>query len=272
MIDRSHAIAVVKGGGDLGTGVAYRLWRAGFHVLCTDLAKPLVIRRSVAFASALYDARITVDGAMAQRIMYVDEAVYTWQRNGIPVIADADGRSIAALHPDIVIDAVMAKRNTGTTMQDAPVVIACGPGFTADADCHAVIETQRGHNLGRVLHSGSAAADTGVPGTVGGADVQRIVRAPIAGIMYGRKAIGDIVKVGDIIAQIDTTIVRASLGGVVRGLLHDDVRVTENMKIGDIDPRADVSYCYSISDKALAIGGGVLEAVFSLRERWQSKG
>lgn len=271
MTERAHPIVVIKGSGDLGTGAAYRLWRAGFHVLCTDLAQPLVIRRSVAFAAALYDARITVEGAMAERIMYVDEAVYTWQRDGIPVIADADGRSIAALRPEIVVDAVMAKHNMGTTINDAPLVIACGPGFTAGADCHAVIETQRGHNLGRVIRAGPAAADTGVPGNVGGVDAQRIVRAPITGIMYGRKAIGDIVKTGDIIAQVDTMIVRAPLGGVLRGLLHDNVRVTENMKIGDIDPRADVSYCYSISDKALAIGGGVLEAVFSMRGRWQGR-
>lgn len=270
MAGRTHPIAIVKGGGDLGTGVAYRLWRAGFRVLCTDLAQPLVIRRSVAFASALYDARITVDGAMAARIMYVDEAVYMWQRYSIPVIADPHGRSVAALQPEVVVDAIMAKRNTGTTISDAPVVVACGPGFVAGTDCHAVIETQRGHYLGRVISAGSAAQNTGVPGNVGGADEQRVVRAPAAGIMYGRKAIGDIVKEGDIIAQVGLTVVRAPLSGVVRGLMHDEVSVTENMKIGDIDPRAEVSYCYSISDKALAVGGGVLEAVFSLRERWQA--
>jgi xanthine dehydrogenase accessory factor len=269
MAERTHPIAVVKGGGDLGTGVAYRLWRAGFRVLCTDLPKPLVIRRSVAFAAALYDARITIDGAMAMRIMYADEAVYMWQRDGIPVIADPAGRSVAALQPEVVVDAIMAKQNTGTMITDASVVIACGPGFVAGTDCHAVIETQRGHNLGRVIHAGSAAQNTGVPGEVGGAGESRVVRAPVAGIMYGRKAIGDIVKEGDIIAQVDTTVVRAPLGGVVRGLMHDEVNVTANMKIGDIDPRGDVSYCYSISDKALAVGGGVLEAVFSLRDRWQ---
>jgi xanthine dehydrogenase accessory factor len=266
---RSQAVAIVKGAGDLGTGAAYRLWRAGFRVLCTDLVKPLVIRRGASFAAAIYDARITVDGALAERIMYVDEAVYAWQRNGIPVIADPAMRAINAMHPEIVVDAVMAKRNTGTKITDAPLVVALGPGFKAGEDCHAVIETQRGHNLGRVIWSGSASSDTGVPGNVGGADMQRVVRAPCAGTMYGRKAIGDVVKPGDILAQVDTTIVRAAIGGVLRGLLHDGVPVTENMKIGDIDPRAEVSYCYTISDKALAIGGGVLEAVFALRERWQ---
>jgi xanthine dehydrogenase accessory factor len=268
---RSLPIAIVKGAGDLGTGAAYRLWRAGFRVLCTDLEKPLVIRRSVAFASALYDARITVDGASGERIMYIDEAVYTWQRNSIPVIADPAARAVDILKPEVLVDAVMAKRNTGTRITDAPVVVACGPGFTAGEDCHAVIETQRGHHLGRVLYEGSAVLNTGMPGKVGGEDALRVVRAPCAGRMYGRKAIGDLVKPGDIIAQINSTIVTAPLGGVLRGLLHDGVQVTENMKIGDIDPRGEVSYCYSISDKALAIGGGVLEAAFALREKWQSR-
>ena len=261
-------VVIVKGAGDLGTGAAYRLWRAGFRVLCVDLPQPLVIRRSVAFASAIYDARITVDGAQVERIVYVDEAVYTWQRNSIPVLADPVMRALDILHPAILVDAVMAKRNTGTRVGDAPVVIALGPGFTAGNDCHAVIETQRGHDLGRVLYSGSASADTGVPGSIGGVDAQRVVRAPCAGPMYGRKAIGDVIKTGEIIAQVNNTILYAPIDGVLRGMLHDGVTVHEGMKIADIDPRGVVSYCYSISDKALAIGGGVLEAAFALRERW----
>jgi xanthine dehydrogenase accessory factor len=266
---RSVPIAIVKGAGDLGTGAAYRLWRAGFRVLCMELEKPLVIRRGVSFAAALYDARITVDGAQAERILFVDEAVYAWQRNGIPVIADPAGRSMGILHPHVLVDAVMAKRNTGTKIGDAPLVVACGPGFTAGTDCHAVVETQRGHNLGRVIWNGTAEPNSGVPGKVGGQDALRVVRAPCAGQMYGRKAIGDIVKPGDIIAQVNTTVVQAPIGGVLRGLLHDGVQVEEHMKIADIDPRAEVSYCYTISDKALAVGGGVLEAVFALRDKWQ---
>jgi xanthine dehydrogenase accessory factor len=261
-------VVIVKGAGDLGTGVAYRLWRAGFRVLCIDLPQPLVIRRSVAFAAALYDARITVDGAQVERIMFVDEAVYTWQRNSIPMLADPTGRALDVLHPAILIDAVMAKRNTGTYITDAPVVVALGPGFTAGTDCHAVIETQRGHNLGRVLYSGSASADTGIPGNIGGVDSQRVVRAPCAGQMYARKAIGDMLKAGEVIAQVDNTIIHAPIDGVLRGMLHDGVAVYEGMKIADIDPRGNVSYCYSISDKALAIGGGALEAVFALRDHW----
>jgi xanthine dehydrogenase accessory factor len=261
-------IAIVKGAGDLGTGVAYRLWRVGFRVLCIDLPQPLVIRRSVAFASAIYDARITVDGAQVERIMFVDEAVYTWQRNSIPMLADPTGRALEILHPSILIDAVMAKHNTGTRISDAQVVVALGPGFTAGSDCHAVIETQRGHNLGRVLYSGSASADTGIPGNIGGVDAQRVVRAPCAGPMYGRKAIGDILKAGETIAQVSSTIIQAPIDGVLRGMLHDGITVHEGMKIADIDPRGIVSYCYSISDKALAIGGGALEAVFAFRDHW----
>ena len=264
-------VVIVKGAGDLGTGAAYRLWRAGFRVLCIDLPQPLVIRRSVAFASAIYDARITVDGAQVERIMFVDEAVYTWQRNSIPMLADATGRALDVLHPAIFVDAVMAKHNTGTHMTDAPLVVALGPGFTVGTDCHAVVETQRGHNLGRVLYNGSASADTGVPGNIGGVDAQRVVRAPCAGQMYGRKAIGDMLKAGEIIAQIDNTIIYAPIDGVLRGMLHDGVSVHAGMKIADVDPRGEVSYCYSISDKALAIGGGVLEAVFALREHWMQR-
>jgi xanthine dehydrogenase accessory factor len=263
-----NPIALVKGAGDVGTGVAYRLWKAGLRVVCTDLEKPLVIRRTVAFAAAIYTGRISVEGVVAARIRFADEAVLLWSRDTVPVIADPEAHVIQTLHPQIVVDCVLAKRNTGTKLTDAKVVVACGPGFEAGVDCHAVIETKRGHDLGRVLWSGKAEPNTGVPGKVGGADAQRVVRAPVAGQFYGRKAIGDVVKAGDVIATVGTTPVPATLGGVLRGLLHDDVAVSAGMKVGDIDPRAEVRYCFTISDKALAIGGGVLEAVFSMRERW----
>jgi xanthine dehydrogenase accessory factor len=268
-MSRTYPIAVVKGAGDLGTGVAYRLWKAGLRVLCTDLDKPLVIRRSVAFASALYDGRITVEGVPCERVTYADEAIYLWQRGSLAVVADPVGRVVESLQPEIVVDAIMAKRNTGTKMADAPVVIALGPGFIAGEDCHAVIETQRGHDLGRVLWSGSAEPNTGVPGRIGGEDEKRVMRAPHDGLFYGRRAIGDMVQEGQLIAQVDNTPLHATLNGVLRGLLHDKVRVSAGMKIADIDPRGDPRYCFTISDKALAIAGGVLEAVFTLRERWQ---
>lgn len=281
MPKRATPVAVVKGAGDIGTGVAYRLWRCGFRVLCVDLEKPLVIRRAVAFASALFEGRITVDGAQADRIQFVDEALYVWSQQGIPVLADPTGRAIAALEPEVVVDAILAKRNLGTTIDDAPVVVACGPGFSAGDDCHAVVETQRGHNLGRVIRSGSAAPNTGVPGEIGGEGARRVVRAPVAGVVMGRRAIGDRVKEGELLAEVVVrppdgaaaaphhVEVRAEIGGVLRGLIHDGMEVPAGLKIGDIDPRAEPDYCYSISDKALAIGGGVVEAALSLRSRWE---
>lgn len=268
---RDIPIVVVKGAGDLGTGVAYRLWKCGFRVLCTDLPQPLVIRRTVAFASALYDGRITVEGVQCERVFYADEAIYLWQRETLPVVADPVGRVVESLRPEIVVDAIMAKRNTGTTILDAPCVVALGPGFTAGQDCHAVIETQRGHDLGRVIWAGSTAANTGVPGKVGGEDARRAVRAPRDGVFYGRRAIGDQVKEGDVIAQVEDAPIHATLSGVLRGLLHDNVSVKVGLKVADIDPRGDPRYCYSISDKALAVAGGVLEAVFTLRDRWRDR-
>lgn len=267
---RDIPIAVVKGAGDLGTGVAYRLWKCGFRVLCTDLQQPLVIRRTVAFASALYDGRITVEGVQCERVFYADEAIYLWQRHTLAVVADPVGRVIEALQPEIVVDAIMAKRNTGTTILDAPCVVALGPGFTAGQDCHAVVETNRGHDLGRVIWVGSASPNTGLPGKVGGEDVKRVVRAPCDGVFYGRRAIGDIVKEGQVIAQVEDAPIYATLGGALRGLLHDNVQVKQGMKVADLDPRGEPRYCYTISDKALAIAGGVLEAVFMMRESWKA--
>jgi xanthine dehydrogenase accessory factor len=169
--------------------------------------------------------------------------------------------------PEVVVDAIMAKRNTGTTRVQAPCVVALGPGFVAGEDCHAVIETQRGHDLGRVLWSGAAAPNTGVPGLIGGEGERRVVRAPADGVLFGRRAIGDAVKAGEVIASIDQAPVHATIDGMLRGMLHDRVRVAAGMKIADIDPRGVRAHCYTISDKALAIAGGVLEAVFTLRSR-----
>jgi xanthine dehydrogenase accessory factor len=262
-VKREIPIAVVKGAGDLGSGVAWRLWKTGFRVICIDIAQPTVIRRTVSFAAALYDGRIAVDGAQCERIHVADEAFYLWSRNTLPVMADPDARIIDVLRPELLVDAVMAKRNTGTRKEMAPTVVALGPGFTAGVDCHAVIETQRGHDLGRVLWQGSAAPNTGVPGVIGGADVQRVIRAPADGVFYGRKAIGDLVNAGDELALIDRTPVRTEIAGVLRGLLHDNLRVVQGMKVADVDPRGEIRHCFSISDKALAIAGGVLEAAFA---------
>ena len=263
---------VVKGGGDLGAGVAWRLHRCGFRVLVTETARPTVIRRAVAFASAVYEGAVTVDGITARLVNDDAEITDTWSADEVPVLVDPKGTVIQRLRPDVVVDAILAKRNTGTHITDAPVVVALGPGFTAGVDCHAVVETNRGHNLGRVLadkrHPSERCAEpnTGVPGTVGGESARRVLRAPVEGIFRGERAIGDLVQAGEVVALVDGEPVRSQLDGVVRGLLYDGLRVHTGMKAGDIDPRGIVSHCFTISDKALAIGGGVVEAILYLRQ------
>lgn len=257
---------VVKGGGDLGTGVAWRLHRCGFRVLVTETPRPTVIRRAVAFASAVYEGAAAVDGVTA-RLVADDAAIAaTWADGDVPVLVDPEGAVIQRLRPDALVDAILAKRNTGTHIADAPIVVALGPGFTAGVDCHAVVETSRGHNLGRVILEGSAEPNTGMPGTVGGESVRRVLRAPAGGVFRAARAIGDQVQVGEIVAYVDDAPIRSQLNGVVRGLLHDGLRVSTGIKVGDVDPRGIVSHCFTISDKALAVGGGVVEAILYLRQ------
>ena len=256
---------VVKSGGDLGTGVAWRLHRCGFCVLVTEMPQPTVIRRAVAFASAIYEGAATVDGVTA-RLVEDDAAIAdAWAAGDVPVLIDADGASIQRLQPDAVVDAILAKRNTGTRITDAPIVVALGPGFGAGADCHAVVETKRGHDLGRVLTKGSAAPNTGMPGSVGGESGRRVLRTPTGGIFRAARVIGDRVQAGDVVARVDDAPIRSQLDGVVRGLLYDRLRVSAGAKVGDVDPRGVASHCFTISDKALAVGGGVVEAILYLR-------
>lgn len=261
------AICIVKGGGDLGTGVAWRLHRCGFRVLVTETAKPTVIRRTVAFASAVYDGSITVDGVTARLVEDVAGIRTAWDAGEVPVLIDPEATVVQRLRPLVVVDAIMAKKNTGTRITDAPIVVALGPGFVAGVDCHAVVETQRGHYLGRVILEGSAEPDTGVPGEIGGESARRVLRAPVAGVFRGVRAIGDRVHAGEVVAYVDDTPILSQLDGVLRGLLHDDLPVYPGMKVGDVDPRAIVAHCFTISDKALSVAGGVLEAILYLWRR-----
>lgn len=261
---RSTIRVVVRGGGDLGTGVAWRLHRCGFHVLVTEAVRPTVIRRAVAFASAVYDGVTTVDGITARLVKDDAEITACWATGEVPLLVDPEGTVIKRLRPDVVVDAILAKRNVGTRITDAATVVALGPGFIVGIDCHAVIETKRGHNLGRVILKGSAEPDTGVPGSVGGESARRLLRAPAEGIFRTVRAIGDVVQVGQVVAYVGDVPLRSRLDGVVRGLLRDKLRVTIGMKVGDVDPRGVVSHCFTISDKALAVAGGVLEAILHL--------
>jgi xanthine dehydrogenase accessory factor len=262
----------VKGGGDLGTGVAWRLHRCGFRVMVIEIPRPTVIRRAVAFASAVFEGLITVEDVLA-RLVQDDAGVRAcWSAGEVPVFVEPDETALQRLSFDIEVDAVMAKKNTGTCLGDAPMVVALGPGFTAGLDCHAVVETNRGHNLGRVLLAGIAEADTGVPGTVGQESRRRVLRAPAQGIFRATATIGDRVQVGDTVALVEGEPVRSHLDGVVRGLLHDGLFVPVGMKVGDVDPRGVVSHCFTISDKALAVGGGVLEAILFLCRNVERRG
>jgi xanthine dehydrogenase accessory factor len=254
---RLNALVVVKGGGDLATGAAYRLFQAGFQVLVTEIPQPTTVRRSVAFAEAVYAGETVVDGVTAR-------LATSPARDFVPVLVDPTASSIRKLSPNVVVDGIMAKTNTGTAIAHAPIVVALGPGFEAGVDCHAVVETNRGHDLGRVILNGRTSANTGVPGDIGGETERRILRAPAAGTIRVCRQIGDVLTAGDVVAEVDGQPVVAQIDGVLRGLLHEGLPVRPGMKLGDVDPRAEVAHCFSISDKSLAVGGGVLEAVMRL--------
>jgi len=253
---------VIKGGGDLGSGVAWRLYRCGLPVVILEQPHPTVIRRAVAFASALYEGEAAVEGITARQAT-PEQVPVLLEQGVIPVLADPQGQSLLTLRPAVLVDAIMAKRNTGTRIGDAPLVIALGPGFFAGRDCHAVVETARGHSLGRVYWHGETLAPTGVPGEVMGATEERVLRAPAAGTFRPLVRIGDMVRAGQEVARVDGEAIVARLEGVVRGILHSDLPVCAGMKVGDVDPRGDRSSCFTVSDKALAIAGGVLEAIWT---------
>lgn len=267
-LNLSDTLILIRGGGDLATGVAHRLHRAGFTVMITELPQPLAVRRAVSFAEAVYMERVTVEGVTARRAPDPMVGMAYTVMGEIPVVVDLQDTTLARMRPPIVVDARMAKRNLGTRLTDAKLVLGLGPGFSAGADCHAVIETNRGHTLGRVYWEGSAEPNTGEPEPVRGFAGMRVLRAPREGEFQGRLEIGDLARAGDVLASVDGEPIRAQFDGVVRGLLHDGVRVTAGMKVGDLDPRGVREYCFLISDKARAVGGGVLEAIFAGMRLW----
>ena len=264
-------LVLLRGGGDLATGVAYRLYKAGFPIIVAELPRPLVVRRTVALATAILEDEITVEDLHARRARSPAEAEeLAFTTGSIPVIAAPDLASLTAelqTPISILIDARMAKRNIDTGREQAPLVVALGPGFTAGVDCDAVIETMRGHGLGRVIWQGSPLANTGTPGIVAGKGRERVLRAPTTGVVHWRVAIGDLVEGGEILGQVAQETVTAPFAGVVRGLITPGTAVWDGLKIGDVDARGDPEACTQISDKALAVGGGVLEAVLTWLNR-----
>lgn len=261
-------IVLVKGAGDLATGVAHRLKKCGFDIVMTEIKEPTTVRRTVAFSQAVYDKEVEVEGVRAVLVNNIDEINENIKAGNISIIIDEEAKIISEISPDVVVDAIIAKRNIGTTIKDAPIVIALGPGFEAGVDCHLVIETKRGHYLGKVISEGKAIPNTGIPGNIGGHTVGRIIRATDDGIIKPVAKIGDYVKEGEIVAYVGNTPVYASISGIVRGMLQDGIRVFKGMKSGDIDPRCEKEHCFTISDKARSIGGGVLEGILTLKNNY----
>ncbi len=253
---------LIRSAGEMASAIACRLYRANIGRLClVDLAEPLCVRRSVSFCPALEQGSAVVEGVEARRARSAAEIQEQWRQGRIAVMCTDDWRADGGLAPDVVVDAILAKRNLGTRRDEAPLVIGLGPGFTAGEDCHLVVETNRGHDLGRIIDSGHAAPNTGVPGAIAGFAAERVLRAPIGGIFASGRRIGDTVSKGEAIGYVGDQPVTAGLDGVLRGLIRSGTAVGAGLKLGDIDPRGDARYCLSISDKARAIAGSVLEAV-----------
>lgn len=263
---------LIKGAGDLATGIGWRLKRAGFNVIMTEIEQPLTVRLTVSYSQAVYCGRVEIEGITGVLVHSMAEAKAAMAQGQIAVIVDPKAAIAADYKPDVIVDAIMAKCNTGTSRGDAPLVIAVGPGFYAGRDCDFVIETKRGHFLGRVIEEGEAIPNTGVPGNIGGYTTERIIRAVKDGVFHPAVQIGDSVKKGDIVAYVDDAPVRALLDGIVRGMLYGGIAVSKEMKCGDIDPRAQKEHCFTISDKSRAIGGGALEAVMYGLRRLKEKG
>ena len=264
-------LALIRGAGDLATGIALRHLRRRIPVGQTDQERPPALRRTVAISGANVDGQTTVEGLRAVRAADAAQAKKLLREGVIPVLADPACRCRGELAPDALVDAILAKRNLGTRLSDAPIVVGVGPGFTAGEDCHAVVETMRGHTLGRVIYSGSAIANTNIPGLIGGFAGERVLRAPCDGVFTAVHRIGDTVEEGETIGFVEGVPMKCTIGGVLRGVLDDGVRVKKGMKSGDVDPRGKAEYCTTVSDKALAVGGGVVEAVLYLCAKAQER-
>lgn len=254
---------LIRGGGDLGSGVALRLVRSGALVIVAELAMPMVVRRAASYANAIYEGVCKVEETRGRRIEHISTADGLFAKNEVGVIVDPEGESRREFYPQVIVDARMTKTEPELLKDAAELVIGLGPGFTAGIHCHAVIETKRGHSLGRVYWTGTAEADTQTAEKISGYGEERVLRSPAIGELKSLVRIGDIVSAGQDLAVVNGRVVKAGFDGVIRGMIADGYPVQTGMKIGDLDPRRDPRLCYIVSDKALAVGGGVLEAILS---------
>lgn len=255
-------IITIKGAGEMASGIAVRLFRAGFkRILLLECAEPDAVRRTVSFSEAVYDGCQSVEDVKCLRVERLEDVRGVWEQGCLAVAVDPRWQWLPRLRPHAVVDAVLAKRNLGTRITEAPLVVAVGPGFAAGQDAHAVIESQRGHNLGRVYHQGAAEPNTGIPGDIGGHTLARVLRAPVDGVVRQHKAIGEAVRVGEAVCSVGRVPVTSALDGVVRGCIRPGILATAGTKVGDVDPRGIPDHCHTVSEKARALGGGVLEAV-----------
>ena len=260
-IKLSDITVLIKGGGEMASGIAHGLFGCGFRILLTEIAHPTAVRRTVSFSEAVYDGQAEVDGIESTRIENVDEVSRVWEGRRVPILVDPGCRSKDMVRPDVLVDAVLAKKNVGTSAEDAPLVIALGPGYRAGKDAHYVIETNRGHNLGRLLRKGSAESNTSVPGAIEGITNERVLRAPADGLWYSARNIGDPVTRYSLLGTVSGTPVKADIHGVLRGMIRPGIAVRKGAKIGDVDPRGNKEFCFTISEKARSIGGAVLGAI-----------
>ena len=254
-------LVIIRGGGDIATGTIYRLYKSGYKIVVIEIEKPTSIRRTVSFSQSIYDDEVEIEGVKAKLCKSIQEINKAHEKYKIPVIADPEGKLIKELKPKFVIDAILAKKNLGTKIDMADLVIGLGPGFTAGEDVDVVIETNRGHNLGRVIYKGQAEPNTKKPGNTMGYTTERVIYSPVEGKVEVVKDIKSLVNKGEIIAKVNNSNVEAKISGVVRGMIQPGLIVHKGMKMGDIDPRNKTESCNIISDKARAVAGGVLEAV-----------
>lgn len=253
----------IKGAGDIASGIAVRLHHCGMQIIMTEIDRPTMVRRTVSFANCIYetDGIMEIEGIKAELVDTKEQMERSLRDDKIAVVQDSEGKYREWYEPDVIVDAILAKKNLGTFFSEASLVIGVGPGFHAGTDCHYVVETKRGHELGRVIEFGEAIPNTGIPGEIGGFSKERLIKSTIAGVFKPCVNIGDIVKKGDVVAYVEKEPLYAQMDGMVRGMLSEGLTVSQNMKCGDIDSSYETRYCHTVSDKARAVGGGVLEAI-----------